>query len=91
MRREDLLVRTLAELVADLAWFFESCDDSVLDLDDAVRQQEWIAYKLAGLTGEDKRRLTELVRERARTETDPAFREFLENFPEAVGLEDEDD
>ncbi|MFC4062276.1 hypothetical protein ACFOWE_28575 [Planomonospora corallina] len=91
MQREDLLVRTLAELVVDLAWFFESCDGSVLDLDDAVEQQEWIGHKLAGLPGEDRRRLAELVRERARTETDPAFREFLEVFPEALELEDEGD
>ncbi|GAA1696914.1 hypothetical protein GCM10009733_110220 [Nonomuraea maheshkhaliensis] len=90
MQREDALIRTLAELVVDLAWFFESCDDSTLDSRDAVRQLEWIAYKLDALSAEDRLRLIALIRERAETEADPAFREFMEGFPEAAGLNEED-
>jgi hypothetical protein len=88
---DEALVRTLTELVMDVAWFLESGDDSVIDPDDAVKQLEWISYKLCGLPAEDRSRLIALIRERAEAESEPAFREFLKESPEALGLLIEDD
>lgn len=90
MQEDEAPVRTLAELVVDLAWFLESGDDSVVDLDDAVKQLEWISHKLSLLPAKDRSRLIALVRERAEAEPESEFREFVVTFPEAMGLHDED-
>ncbi|WP_157520111.1 barstar family protein [Herbidospora daliensis] len=82
--RDDVLVRTLAELVMDMAWFFESCDDSVVDPDDAVKQMEWISHKLGTLPTEARTRLIALIDERA--ESEPELREFLQSLAENSGL-----
>ncbi|MGP4094286.1 hypothetical protein [Nonomuraea sp. KM90] len=91
MQGDGALVRTLAELVMDLAWFLEGSDDEVVDPDDAVKQLEWISYRLCQLSAGDRSKLIALIRERAESESDPAFREFLQESPEALGLLDEDD
>jgi hypothetical protein len=90
MHGDETLVRMLAELLTDLAWFLESADDSAVHPDDAVKQLEWMSHRLRQLPSEDRLRLVALVNERAESEPEPAFREFLKTFPEAVGLFDED-
>ncbi|TKK90839.1 hypothetical protein FDA94_03495 [Herbidospora galbida] len=91
MRRDsDALVRTLAELIVDLTWFLESCDDTVVNPDDAVKQLEWISHKLGALPTEDRLRLITIIRERAQSETEPEFRAFLVTFAATSGLIDED-
>ncbi|WP_083959106.1 hypothetical protein [Herbidospora mongoliensis] len=90
MQRDDELVRTLAELVVDMTWFLESCDDTVVNPDDAVKQMEWISHKLGTLPAEDQSRLIALIRERAESEPEPHFRTFLETFAENSGLLGED-
>ncbi len=73
-----------------MTWFFDSGDDSVVDLDAAVKQMEWMSHKLSTLPAEDRSRLIALVDERAESESDPEFREFLSSFAETSGLLDED-
>ncbi|MEV0626785.1 hypothetical protein [Nonomuraea wenchangensis] len=91
MHGDETLVRNLAGLVVDLAWFLESADDSVVDPDDALEQLEWISHRFSQLPAGDRFRLIALIRERAESESEPEFREFLKTFPEAAGLLDVDD
>ncbi|NRQ31484.1 hypothetical protein HII36_06465 [Nonomuraea sp. NN258] len=91
MPNDATLLRTLAELLMDLAWFLEGSDDDVIDPDDAVRQLEWISYRLRQLPPGDRSALIALIRERAESESEPAFQEFLKEAPQAFGLLDEDD
>ncbi|MEU4572187.1 hypothetical protein ACBI99_14395 [Nonomuraea sp. ATR24] len=91
MHGDETLVRNLAGLVVDLAWFLESADDSVVDPDDALEQLEWMSHRFSQLPAEDRLRLIALIRERAESESEPEFREFLKAFPEASGLLDVDD
>ncbi|PZG07581.1 hypothetical protein [Nonomuraea aridisoli] len=90
MPGEQTLVRTLAELLTDVAWFLESADDSAVHPDDAVKQLESMSHRLGLLPSEDRLTLVALIHERAESEAEPGFREFLKTFPEAVGLLDED-
>jgi hypothetical protein len=85
------LVRALAGLVVQHDWFFESCDDSVLDPDDAVKQLEWSAYVLGRLSEADRQAFLTVVAELAAEETDRGLREFMETYGEDMGLLDPKD
>lgn len=82
------LVKDLVALAVELTWFFETCDDEDLNPDDAVRQMEWIAHVLGRQTGDDRELILTVVREMAASEQRPEVREFLETFPENMGLID---
>jgi hypothetical protein len=82
------LVRQLLKAVVAYTWFFETCDESVLDDRAALKQMEYAAYLLGQLTAPDRQRLVAELAEMAAGETDPAYREFVEGFAEAMSLVD---
>jgi hypothetical protein len=84
------LVRQLLKTVVDYTWFFETCDESVVDDSIALKQMEYAAYLLGQLASPDRQRLVRELTEMAADETDPAYREFVEGFAEAMSLIDEE-
>ncbi|MDL4773626.1 hypothetical protein [Actinomadura xylanilytica] len=80
------MVKDLIALAVELTWFFESCDDGDLNSDGAVRQMEWIAHVLGQQNRDDRALILTVVREMAAKEQRPGAREFLETFPENMGL-----
>jgi hypothetical protein len=83
------LVRQLLKTVVAYTWFFETCDESVLEDRIAVKQMEYAAYLLGELSDADRRRLVAELSEMAAGETDQAYREFVGGFAEAIGLTDD--
>ncbi|URN09348.1 hypothetical protein LUW74_42370 [Actinomadura madurae] len=80
------LVAQLLKAVVAYTWFFETCDETVLDDDTALKQQEYAGYLLNQLADADKQRVADELAVLATGETDPAYREFLETFAFAMGL-----
>lgn len=85
------LVTQLLKAVVAYTWFFEACDDTVLDDDTALKQQEYAGYLLHQLSDADKQRVADELATLAASETDPAYREFLETFAFSVGLVEPED
>lgn len=85
------LVRQLLKVMVAYTWFFDTCEDSVLEDRIATKQMEYAVYLLGQLSEADRRRLVDELAELAALETDPAYREFVETFAESMGLTDEDD
>ena len=86
MRSPSPFVHDLIMLVVHQLWFLDSCDDEVVDLDDAVKQMEWISYVLDRQSEADRRTIIAVVADLAAEEQDPDLREFLESFGETTGL-----
>jgi hypothetical protein len=91
MGSSSVLVRALVGLVVQHDWFFESCGDSVLHPDDALKQLEWSAYILGQQSEADRRAFLEVLAELAAEETEPGLREFMESYGENIGLIDPED
>ncbi|GAA2617781.1 hypothetical protein GCM10010411_61390 [Actinomadura fulvescens] len=89
MQNPPGLVRRLLEAIVAYTWFFETCDDSVLDDDTALKQMEYAAYLLGQLPDGDKQHLVEELAAIAAAETDPAYREFIATFSFAMGISEE--
>ncbi|WP_432131701.1 hypothetical protein [Streptomyces tendae] len=85
----DPLVPALAGLVVDVAWFLECCDDDVVDPDSAVKMMEGIGGELLRLPPDQRDRLLQVLADLAEAEQNDARREFLESFPLACGLVEE--
>jgi hypothetical protein len=85
------LITQLLKAVVAYTWFFETCDESVLDDDTAVKQQEYAGYLLNQLSNADTRRLVDELAALAANESEPAYREFVEKFAFAMGLVDSED
>ncbi|WP_258572091.1 hypothetical protein [Actinomadura parmotrematis] len=86
------LLTQLLKVVVGYTWFFETCDDEVLEDDTALEQMENAAHLLGRLTETDKQRLIAALEELAATETNEQEREFIQSFASAMGLtETEDD
>ncbi|MGW0718789.1 hypothetical protein ACWD3K_29190 [Streptomyces sp. NPDC002778] len=82
------LTRALAEALVDVLWFMDGTEDDRMDQDDAVKVTEGVAHVVSTLPDDQRQELIGLVGEMAAAETDPARREFLEDFPEDFGLID---
>ncbi|MGK5544044.1 hypothetical protein ACSNOH_04810 [Streptomyces sp. URMC 127] len=80
------LTHALAEALVDVLWFIDGSEDEQMDPDDAVKVLESVAHMISTLPNDQRQELTELVGEMAAAETNPARREFLEEFPEEFGL-----
>ncbi|MEV4673945.1 MULTISPECIES: hypothetical protein [Actinomadura] len=92
MSESPQLVTQLLKVVVAYTWFFETCDEVVLDDDTAIKQQEYAGYLLNQLSEADKQRVADELAALAASETDSAYREFVETFAFAMGLiEPEDD
>lgn len=85
----DPLVPALAGLVVDVVWFLESCGDDEVDPDSAVKMMEGVGGELLRLPLDQRDRLLQVLTDLAEAEPDPVRREFLQSFPFASGLVEE--
>lgn len=83
------LTRALAEALVDVLWFIEGSEDEHMDQDDAVKVMEGVAHVVSTLSSDQQQELIALLGAMAAAETNPARREFLEEFPEGFGLVDD--
>ncbi|WP_405008501.1 hypothetical protein OHV13_34225 [Kitasatospora purpeofusca] len=79
----------LAGLVVEIVRFLDSCEDDEVDPDSAVRVMESVSWVLTRLPHGQRDRFLTVLADLATAETDPGRREFLEAFPFACGLVDE--
>ncbi|MFD0723242.1 hypothetical protein [Streptomyces globosus] len=79
----------MAKALVDVLWFIDGSEDEQMDQDDAVGVMEGVAHQVSTLPSDQQQELIALIGEMAAAETNPARREFLEEFPEAFGLIDE--
>lgn len=86
MTAVDPLVPALAGLLADVVWWLESCGDEEVDPDSAVKMTEGVGWLLLQLPADQRARLLQTLADLAAAEQNPARREFLESFPFAVGM-----
>ncbi|MFV2176747.1 hypothetical protein ACFHW2_21435 [Actinomadura sp. LOL_016] len=91
MNGSSELVRQLLETVVAFTRFFDTCDESVVDDDTAVKQLEQVSYVMSQLSDADKLRLVEELAAMATGESDPEYRQYLENFALTVGLIETED
>jgi hypothetical protein len=78
--------RTLVQVIAQVAVFLEFADESVLDPDAAVKQQEDMAFRLQQLGPEDRREFARLLFEVADEWPNTDGRHYLRALPGAIGL-----
>ncbi|MGW1044363.1 hypothetical protein [Streptomyces sp. NPDC002547] len=90
MADTDPLVPLLAGLVVDVVWFLDSCEDDEVDPDSAVKMMETVSWVLTRLPQDQRDRFLTVLAGLAEAEHDPSRREFLEAFPSACGLVDEE-
>ncbi|MFA1545705.1 hypothetical protein [Actinomadura chokoriensis] len=57
MSESPQLVTQLLKAVVAYTWFFETCDESILDDDTALKQQEYAGYLLNQLSETDEQRV----------------------------------
>ncbi|MGW2307726.1 hypothetical protein [Actinomadura luteofluorescens] len=86
MSESPQLVTQLLRAVIAYTWFFETCDETMLDDDTALKQQEYVAHLLNQLSNADKQRVADELATLAASETDPTYREFVETFAFTMGL-----
>ena len=55
--------RTLVEIIAQLALWLEFADESVVDLDAAVKQQEDLAHRLQQLTNGEREEFIRVLKD----------------------------
>ncbi|MFG2867565.1 hypothetical protein [Streptomyces sp. NPDC048338] len=79
----------MAEALVDVLWFIDGSEDEQMDQDDAVKVMEGVAHVVNTLSRDQQQELIALLGEMAAAETNPARREFLEEFPEGFGLIDD--
>jgi hypothetical protein len=72
--------------VVESAAFLELSPDEVVDPDSAVKQLESIEYLLGQLSDSDKQQLVAFTRAEADRVSSRDYRDFLLQFPEAMGL-----
>ncbi|MFJ2239365.1 hypothetical protein [Streptomyces sp. NPDC087859] len=90
MTDTDPLVPVLAGLVVDIVWFLDSCEDDEVDPDSAVKMMESVSWVLTRLPQDQRDRFLKVLADLAEAEQDPGRREFLEAFPFAGGLVEEE-
>jgi hypothetical protein len=78
--------QTLVQVIAQVAVFLEFADESVLNLDAAVKQQEDMAFRLQQLGPADRREFTRLLVEVADEWPSADGRHYLRALPGAIGL-----
>lgn len=91
MTAMDPLLPALAGLVVDAVWFLDSCGDDEVDPDSAVKMMESVGGELLRLPLDQRDRLMQVLTDLAEAEPNPARREFLQSFPFACGLVEEEE
>ncbi|MET9735176.1 hypothetical protein ABZZ79_32435 [Streptomyces sp. NPDC006458] len=76
----------MTEALVDVLWFIDGSQDEQMDQDDAVKVMEGVSRVVSTLPSDQQQELIGLVEELAAAESNPARREFLEEFPEGFGL-----
>jgi hypothetical protein len=76
----------LRRAVVKAAAFLELSADEVVDPDIAVKELESMAFLLGQLSESEKRQLAAFTRAEADRASPDECREFLRQFPEAMGL-----
>ncbi|MFD8725809.1 hypothetical protein EDD90_3787 [Streptomyces sp. Ag109_O5-1] len=89
MAYTDPLVPALTGLLVDVVWWLESCGDEEVDPDSAVKMMESVGWVLLQLPPDQRRRFVQVLADLAEAEQEPARREFLESFPSAIGMAEE--
>jgi hypothetical protein len=90
MTDTDPLVPVLAGLVVDVVWFLDSCEDDEVDPDSAVKMTESVAGVLQQLPQNQRDRFLKVLADLVEAEQDPGRREFLQGFPFACSLVEEE-
>ncbi|MFH9822992.1 hypothetical protein [Streptomyces bobili] len=91
MTDRDPLLPALTGVLVDVMGWLESCGDEEVDPDSAVKVMESVGGALLRLPSGQRERLVQVLADLAAAEEDPARRDFLNSFPFAIGLvEDED-
>ncbi|MFD9127078.1 hypothetical protein [Kitasatospora sp. NPDC059571] len=90
MADPDPLVPVLAGVVVDTVRFLDTCGDDEVDPDVAVGLMESVAGVLQRLPADQLACLLRSLADLADAESDPQRRAFLESFPSACGLVDEE-
>ncbi|MGW4562665.1 hypothetical protein ACWEN3_09740 [Streptomyces sp. NPDC004561] len=85
----DPLVPALTGLLVDVVWWLDSCGDEEVDPDSAVKMMESVGWVLLQQPLDRRERLFQVFADLAQAEQDPARREFLESFPFAIGMVEE--
>ena len=85
----DPLVPALTGLLVDLVWWLDSCGDEEVDPDSAVKMLESVGWVLLQQPLDRRERLLQVFADLAQAEQDPSRREFLESFPFAIGMVEE--
>lgn len=78
----------LAEALIDVVWFAESCDDDQMNLDDAVKVLEGVAYRLSRFSADQRDEFLGVIAAMAQTEPDAERRAFIQGLPDGLGLRD---
>ena len=86
----DPLVPVLVGLVVDTVRFLDGCEDDEVDPVSDVAVTESVAGELQRLPDDQLARFLQVLTDLAEAEPDPQRREFLESFPHACGLAEED-
>lgn len=86
MTDTDPLVPALAGVVVDVMWFLDTCGDDEVDPDSAVKMMESVGWVLQNLPSQQRDRFLQVLADLARAESDPGRKQYLESFPFASGL-----
>lgn len=89
MTDTDPLVPALTGLLVDIVWWLESCGDEEVDPDSAVKMMESVGWVLLQLPSDQRERFLKVLADLAEAEQDPARRDFLESFPDSIGVIDD--
>ncbi|MFC9398677.1 hypothetical protein ACFTWS_36870 [Streptomyces sp. NPDC057027] len=76
-------------MLVDVLRFIDGSEDEQMDQDHAVKVMEGVAHVVNTLSDDQQQELITLLGEMAAAETNPARRQFLEEFPEGFGLVDD--
>jgi hypothetical protein len=85
----DPLVPALTGLLVDVVWWLDSCGDEEVDPDSAVKMMESVGWVLLQQPLDQRERLLQVFADLAKAEQDSARRDFLESFPFAIGMVEE--
>jgi hypothetical protein len=80
------VTKNLVEIIANLALFLEFSDESVLDLDAAVKQQEELAFRLQQLSPSERLEFIRLLNEVADESPFEEQKNYLKELPTMVGI-----
>lgn len=92
---QESLCRALVESLANCIAFLELSDDDIVDPDSAITRMELVASLLGNLPAPAKDLFKKMVADLAKKESkakgkSKEFVEFLQDWPESMGLEEEE-